>query len=143
MKKIIIAAAAISLLVFVKSTHAQSKKEKNDKKVSVTIITEENGKKTVIDTTFDAKDEESIEAFMKSHNTDKPSPPVPPAPPSAPNAPIEPAPPSPPTPPEADDEYYSFHFDFDDEDFDAFRGDLDKEMEKVKEQIEEARESLK
>lgn len=143
MKKIIIAAAAISILAFAGNTHAQNNKEKKDKKVSIKIISEENGKKTVVDTTFNAKDDEAIEAFMKAHNIDKPLPPVPPTPPSAPNAPKGITPPAPPTPPKADDDGYSFHFDFDDKDFGAFGDDLAKEMEKVKEQIEEAKEALK
>src|SRR5438128_1362603 len=96
----ILAAAMISILVFVESMHAQNNKDKKDKRVSIKIISEENGKKTVIDTTFDAKDDEAIEGFMRAHDIDKPLPPVPPTPPAAPNAP------TPPSPPDVDDEHY-------------------------------------
>lgn len=147
MKKIIIAAIAISLLAFAGKSNGQNDKEpkhKKDKKVNIKIITEEDGKKTVIDTSFDANDDVAIEQFMRAHNIDKPLPPVPPippAPPLAPNAP--PTPPTPPSPPDAEDEHYSYHFDFDDADMDELRNDLNEKMVEAKEQLEQAKKEIK
>ena len=63
MKKIILAATMVALLAFAGSTSAQNdkiKKDKKDKKVTIKFITEDNGQKTVIDTSFDAKNDAAI-----------------------------------------------------------------------------------
>lgn len=146
MKKIILAAIAIALLVFIGSSRAQSsreKREKKEKKISIKIITEEDGKKTVIDTSFDAKDDVVIEKFLKEHNVDKPMPPISPAPPLPPSAPSAATPPEPPSPPDIDDEHYSFHFDFDEGDFDELQNHLNEQMEQLKEQLEMAKMEIK
>ncbi|HQF29546.1 MAG TPA: hypothetical protein PLD36_13100, partial [Bacteroidia bacterium] len=47
---------------------AQSKdnEPKGDKKISLMIVTEENGQKTIIDTTFTTADEETMRNYLKS-----------------------------------------------------------------------------
>lgn len=62
---------------------------KSDKQVKLMIITEENGKKTIIDTTFTTADEATISAYLKNKGAnDNNMPfPTPPSPPTAPTAP--------------------------------------------------------
>ncbi len=151
MKKIILAALAIALLVLNGNIKAQNSENAKGKKVVIKIITEENGKKTVIDTSFESTDEAAIENFMKANKIKKPLPPTSPVPPIPPVPPVPPAPPIPPTspyPPAAPEapiapdfgkEDFSFQFDFDDADENSF----DQQLMEIKEQIENAKKEIK
>jgi peptidoglycan hydrolase-like protein with peptidoglycan-binding domain len=100
MKKICIP-LLILLAVFVSTIKSKAQKsDKSSKQVTIKIVTEEDGKKTVIDTTFTTADEAAVEAFLRdkgiSNSPNPPLPPLPPLPPNPQSAP--PAPPAPPTP---------------------------------------------
>ena len=98
---------------------AQKSSDKKTKKTSISIVTEEDGKKTVIDTTFINASQADINAFLKKQGYMKSTPPMPPTPPAtlkAPKAPSAPTPPEPPAPPSNPDDNdnthsYSFHFE--------------------------------
>lgn len=78
---------------------------KKTKEIHISIITEENGKKMVIDTVFKGENMETVNAFLESKGVKKLQPPPnPPSPPAAPLAPGSPAPPMPPMPPDPNDE---------------------------------------
>lgn len=125
---------AAMLLLGNNSLLAQQETKKS-KKISVTIINEEDGKKTVIDTTFENADQESVDVFLQSKGMDKSIPPV------------APVPPTPPIPPDA--KGYSYHYKIDRDDFDfdidldAEMKDLAKELEKVKKELRKSLEKSK
>jgi hypothetical protein len=148
MRNIILLSA---LLISAGNIQAQNK---SDKKTTITIINEENGKKTVIDTTFINADKETIDAFLQAQGMKKPGPPpppsgkhrvppVPPAPPVAPVPPVHGVAPVPPVPPAAPDDESSFYFHFDMPDLDAdIHMDIERELEKAQEYLEKAREAM-
>lgn len=96
------------IIAVVQPLSAQGNKEKKSKKTHIKIISEEDGKKTVIDTTFENAKESDIDNFLSNEGFKHATPPAPPAPPM---------PPSPPTPPSVDDDQ-SFNFDFEMPDLD-------------------------
>jgi hypothetical protein len=136
----------ISSLAVISPYAEAQQKNKKEKKTSITIVTEEDGKKTVVDTVFINADQETIDAFVNSHGSKPPAPPKPPVPPKpmAPGAPATPPPPpDAPSPPDknrdADDES-GFYFHFDMPDFDtAFEIDMKKEMDDMREAIDKAK----
>jgi type IV secretory pathway VirB10-like protein len=90
---------------------AQSKNDepKGDKKISLMIVTEEDGQKTIIDTTFTTADEETMRNYLKSRGVkdfDMSLPPLPPPPPPAPGTP----PPPPPAP--GDDREVAYQYEY-------------------------------
>jgi hypothetical protein len=86
-----LALVCLTSLAFISIAFSQSKKEKNEGKIHLKIEMEENGKTTKIDTTFDARDEETIERYLEEKGINKGrdkrvylNPPVAPAPPPLP-----------------------------------------------------------
>jgi hypothetical protein len=125
---------------------AQDKNDKKDKKTSITIVTEENGKKTTIDTTFVNASQSDINAFLKKQGMMKekaPLPPAPPAPPKSPKAPkagVPPAPPAPPAEPDENGSTHSYSFSFDMKDFDDdFQDELEDALSEAREAMDKAR----
>ena len=107
---------------------AQSKdnEPKGDKKISLMIVTEENGQKTIIDTTFTTADEETMRNYLKSRGVndfDMNFPPPPPPPP--PPAPGTPPPPPPPHPGEDREVAYQYEYKI----IDGKKGKHDDEKE--------------
>lgn len=130
----------LALLLIGGPIHAQNKK--SDKKTTITIVNEENGKRTVIDTTFINADQETIDAFLQAQGMNKPvpppAPPAPPVPPGKMKHGVPPVPPVPPAPPAPEDESsFNFHFEMPDIDI-----DIEKELEKAQEALEKAREVM-
>lgn len=82
---LLIVLAIIATTINVKA----QKNEKSSKQVTIKIVTEEDGKTTVIDTTFTTADEATVETFLRdkgiSNSTNPPLPPNPPSPPSSGN----------------------------------------------------------
>ena len=143
MKKISI---PILILLVVFLTTIKSKAQKNDKtnkQVTIKIVTEEDGKKTVIDTTFTTADEADVEAFLRDKGiSNSNNPPLPPLPPLPPNPPLPPAPPAPPTPPkpgmrnEPNRKYEYSYKNENDGDRDEIHISID--MDKIEQALEEA-----
>jgi hypothetical protein len=141
MRKIIL---LFALFTIAGNLQAQNK-NKSVKKTTISIVSEEDGRKTVIDTTFINADQATIDAFIQNKGIVKPTPPLPPAKFKKGQGnvpPVPPVPPAPPAPPVPDDES-SFYFRFDVPDFNAdFNADLKKEMEKVQESLEDVSNKL-
>lgn len=133
-----------SALVAASCLHLNAQQKSSSKKTTIRIVTEENGKKTIIDTTFIDADGETLDAFFQNNGmTSPPPPPAPPVPPMPltddfpmvpPMPPMPPVPPMPPMPAE------SFNFQFDMPDFNE--QDLNERMEDVRESLEHAKEEL-
>jgi hypothetical protein len=130
---------------------AQSKdnEPKGDKKISLMIVTEENGQKTIIDTTFTTADEETMRNYLKSRGVKDfdmnfPPPPPPPTPP----APGTPPPPPPPPPHPGDDREVAYQYEYRIKDGKKGKHDDEKEIHVVVDNkeldsaIEEARKQL-
>jgi hypothetical protein len=81
---------------------------KGDKKISLMIVTEENGQKTIIDTTFTTADQETMQNYLKSRGIKDfdMELPAPPPPPPAPGTP----PPPPPTPGSEREKKYQYEY---------------------------------
>ncbi|MEP7264312.1 MAG: hypothetical protein ABI772_07440 [Bacteroidota bacterium] len=138
----------MSVLVTASCINLNAQQRPSSKKTTIRIVTEENGKKTIIDTTFIDADPATLDAFMQMNGMTSPEPPPPPPAPPAPPMPltddlpmVPPIPPMPPMPPMPDESSFNFHFDM--PDFDVnFNNDLNERMEDVKEQLENAKENL-
>lgn len=125
---------------------AQNIKNQKTKKTTISIITEEDGKKIKIDTTFENASQADINVFLKKQGVIKstppvpPVPPLPPAPPAAPDAPVAPLPPLPPNPALDVDDTQSFNFHFEMPEIDeSLKMTSDDEMAEAKEAMKNAK----
>jgi hypothetical protein len=136
----------IIIALFSFSTKAQEANKKT-KKTNITIIREDNGVKTIIDTTFSDADDTEIDEFFNSHGIDKSTPPEPSAPPLPPalkSRPVPPIPPVAPVPPvpSLNNGNKSFYYHFKGDENNAVT-DAGQKMEKAKEALQLAHKEVK
>lgn len=127
----------ILLLVITTSVNSNAQKsDKSNKQVTIKIVSEEDGKKTVIDTTFTTADDVSIEAFLKDKGIKSQNPPAPPIPPTPPSPP---APPKHRTSSDQDENQSKYEYSYKvDDNGDHKEINISIDMDKIERALEEA-----